>query len=92
MTKVLNGPVGPGDIVAYSVRKLWEMNTRIGVVVRVDDSRGLLVRVVKSSDCRDLTRMVWVTELLRVVKLNGRRAGGNDGRLPVARVPVASQG
>jgi hypothetical protein len=52
------------------------MATRIGVVIETtpnDSYAGdsLLVRVIKSSDRHDLTRMVWVTELHRVVKLKG---------------------
>lgn len=74
MTSVLNGTVKPGDLIAYSVRRYWDMATRIGVVVSVyDDMRPheILVRVVKSSDEHQLTRMVWLTELDRVVKVKG---------------------
>jgi hypothetical protein len=54
------------------------MATRIGVVVKVtpedtpDSYAGesLLVRAVKSSDKRELQRMVWLTELDRVVKIS----------------------
>jgi hypothetical protein len=68
MTRVLNGPVIPGDTVAYSVRRVWDMATRIGVVISTEP-KSLLVRVVISSDSRGLTRMVRLTELRRVVKL-----------------------
>lgn len=84
MTHVLNGPVNPGDLIAYSVRRHWDMATRIGVVVEVlqpiyrfypDEKMthpgSLLVRVVKSSDGKELTRLVWLTELDRVVKVKG---------------------
>lgn len=80
MTKVLNGTVKPGDLIAYSVRRYWDSATRIGVVVgtdpyyqKMDGFRpgALLVRVVKSSDSHELTRLVWLTELHRVVKVNG---------------------
>jgi len=84
MTKVLNGEVVAGDVVAYTVRKHWDMATRIGVVVEAkppamggpfDDKPlnvgWLLVRVVKSSNGHTPSQMVWLTELDRVVKLNG---------------------
>lgn len=75
MTNVLNGPVKRGDLIAYSVRKHWDMATRIGVVVRIVpeayDQGALLVRVVRSSDGHVPDQMVWITELNRVVKLRG---------------------
>lgn len=70
MTKVLNGPVAPGDLITYSSRKRWGMYVRIGVVI-IADPKSLLVRVVKSSDDRELTRLVRVTKLSSVVKLKG---------------------
>jgi hypothetical protein len=70
VTTVLNGTVKLGDVVAYSSRKVWDLYVRMGVVIRVEDSR-LLVRVTKSSDGRELTRLVWVSELHRVVKVRG---------------------
>lgn len=68
-TKVLNGNVAVGDVVAYTVRKHWDMATRIGVIVDIDE--GLLLRVVKSSNGHVPYQMVWLTELDRVVRLRG---------------------
>lgn len=81
MIEVLNGFVKRGDLVAYSVRKHWAMATRVGVVVDIvtiwDWNRdawdvSLQVRVVKSSEDVDSpSRLVWLTELDRVVKVDG---------------------
>lgn len=74
MTKVLNGTVKPGDLIAYSVRRYWDSATRIGVVVGTSvppNQVAILVRVIKSSDGHPLQRMVWLTELDRVVKVTG---------------------
>jgi len=74
MTRVLNGPVAVGDVIAYTVRKHWGMATRIGVIVKTGasyDGDSLLVRVVKSSNRHVPAQLVWVTELQRVVKLKG---------------------
>lgn len=68
MTKVLNGNVKPGDIVTYTTRKYWDMKTSIGVVVHATPTQ-VLVRVVKSSAEHVGTRLVWLTELHRVVKV-----------------------
>lgn len=70
MPKVLNGNANPGDLITYSSRKRWGMYVRIGVVITTTP-RSLLVRVVKSSDDRELTRLVRVTKLGSVVKLRG---------------------
>lgn len=70
MPNVLNGPVVAGDLVAYSVRRHWDMATRIGVVVKTAVI-GIKVRVVKSSDGRELTRSVWLYDLNRVVRVKG---------------------
>lgn len=70
MPRVLNGPVNPGDLITYSSRKRWGMYVRIGVVIETKP-QSLLVRVVKSSDNRELTRLVRVTKLGSVVKMRG---------------------
>ena len=70
MTKVLNGSVNPGDLITYSSRKRWGMYVRIGVIIR-SNPKSLLVRVIKSSDDHELTRLVRVTKLNSVVKLKG---------------------
>lgn len=46
------------------------MYTRLGIVIRAR-REALLVRVIKSSDGHKVTRLVWVTELDRVVKVEG---------------------
>lgn len=72
MTRVLNGPVFLGDVIAYSIRKYWGMSTRIGVVASTVPNKSILVRVIQSSDGRELSRLVRITELSRVVKIKGR--------------------